>query len=87
MMFMAQAEQGQMDMVLWAKFRKEMEEKGTPLHEVIAKYEAELQAQAAQAQMGGQAPGGMTVPPAPEEAAPAPAAPPGIPPSGMLAGV
>src|SRR3990167_3291437 len=45
--FLALAAQGQLDMVIVAKLRKEMAEKGKPLFEVIIDYEGELQKQAA----------------------------------------
>ena len=79
-MFQQLAATGQLDMTVWATFRKEMAEKGTPLHEIIIKYEEQLreQAQAALEQGGAEA---MTTPGRPEEApAQGPGPPPGIPP-------
>jgi len=46
-MFLAQAQQGALDMSVWAKLAKEMADKGTPLHEIVVKYQNELQEQAA----------------------------------------
>ena len=46
-LFLAQAQQGALDMKIWAKLTKEMAEKGTPLHEIVVKYQDELEAQAA----------------------------------------
>ena len=79
--FLTAASQGQLDTVVWAKLRKEMERRGTPLHEVILKYEKELQKQASAAQ---QVPdiGGMTAPP--QEEMPMPEQLPGIPPTGLM---
>lgn len=86
-LFQQKAAQGQLDIVLWSKLRKEMARNGKPLSEVIEKYEEEIQkqAQAAQMQQAGPqgGPGGMTAPP-PEQAPPQ-QAPPGLPPS-VLAG-
>jgi hypothetical protein len=80
-MFQQLAATGQLDMALWAKFRKEMAEKGTPLHEIIIKYEEELREQAQQAMEQGGAEAMTTpAPPAPEEAPAGPGAPPPIPP-------
>jgi hypothetical protein len=80
-MFAQQAATGQMDLALWAKLRKDMAEKGTPLHEVILKYQEELAAQAAAAQGTDQA--ALTVP---DQGQPAEPPLPGIPPS-VLAGL
>lgn len=85
-LFMQQAATGEMDTVLWSMLRKEMADKGLPLHEAILKYKTEIQAQAQQAQPQGGA-GALTVPGAPEEPPVEEApAPPGIPPS-VFAGV
>lgn len=46
--FLAAAQQGQIDMVLWAKFRNEMATKGLSWHEAFAKYEDAFKEQAAQ---------------------------------------
>jgi hypothetical protein len=82
-MFMNQAAAGQLDMPLWAKLRKEMAEKGTPLHEAILKYQEELVQQATAAQEAEQ--GALTAPSV--EAPPGEEAPlPGLPPQ-VLAGV
>ena len=82
--FLTAASQNQLDMVVWAKLRKDMELRGTPLHEIILKYEKELQAQAQQVE---QSPDitGMTAQAPPEEGGP-PAAPPapGIDPAMMV---
>ena len=45
-MFQQQAMAGQLDMRIWAKLRKQMAEKGLPLHEAIEKYSNEIAAQA-----------------------------------------
>ena len=62
--FLALAAQGQLDMVIVAKLRKQMAEEGKPLFEIIIDYEEELkkQAQAAMGQGGAEA---MTTAPAP----------------------
>ena len=83
-MFMNQAAAGQLDMPLWAKLRKEMAEKGTPLFGAILKYQEEIVAQAAAAQQTDQ--GALAAPP--EEGGPPGEEPPlpGVPPQ-VLAGV
>jgi hypothetical protein len=81
-MFLQQAAQGTLDMVIWADLRKEMTEKGLPLHEAIIKYQEQLTAQAAQVQDADQ--GALTAPAPPEEQAQEEL--PGIPPQ-VLAGV
>lgn len=48
--FLAQAQSNQIDMVLWAKFRTKMEEKGLSWHEAMIEYESEFAKQATQAQ-------------------------------------
>lgn len=83
--FLAQAQQGALDVVLVAKLREEMAKKGKPLNEVILQYEDEIRAQATQAtQMGGAE--ALTAPPLPEEGMmPEGEAPlPGIPPLASL---
>lgn len=78
--FLTAASQGQLDTVVWAKLRKEMEKKGTPLHEIILKYEDTLKKQAQEAQAAPDI-GGMTAPPpetVPQEALP------GVPPAAMM---
>lgn len=75
---------GQMDMVLWAKVRKQMAEKGLPLYEAMIKYQELLAEQAAAAAQSQGDVGGLTAP-GPEEL-PAEEALPGLPPS-VLAGV
>lgn len=81
-MFQQQAATGALDMRLWAKLRKEMAEKGTPLHEAIEKYQEELAKQAMASQGTDQA--ALTAP-MPDEM-PVEEELPGIPPS-VLAGV
>jgi hypothetical protein len=71
-------------MRIWAKLRKEMAEKGTPLYEAIEKYQKELAAQAMAAQQQGDTGPALTVPG--EEDMPPQEELPGIPPS-VLAGV
>ena len=78
MQFQTLAAQGGLDMLIWAKLRKEMANKGKPLSEVIEKYQEEIQkaAQAAQSQGGAEA---LTAPPepGPQEAPALPGLPPG----------
>jgi hypothetical protein len=69
--FMAAAQAGELDQLLWAKLRKQMEKKGLPLHDAILKYGVAIQeaAQAAAAPESGVSP--LTAPPpeqAPQEA-------------------
>jgi hypothetical protein len=83
-MFQNLAAMGELDMVLWAKLRKEMAAKGTPLHEIITKY-AEMIAEAAQQAQASGASEPMTNPPPPEEAPPMEEPlPAGIPPSALV---
>lgn len=85
-LFQQQAAQGQLDVILWAKLRKQMAKKGTPLSEVVLKYAEEIAAQAEQATAQGGAEA-LTAPPGPEEAIPEQAeALPGIPPSALVGG-
>ena len=83
-LFMAQAEQGQLDLVLWSELRDTMANKGLTMSEVIKKYTDMLQeqAQAAMQQGGAEA---MTAPPMPEEEmmAAGPQGPPPMPPELM----
>jgi len=82
-LFQQQAAQGALDLRLWMKLRKEMAEKGMPLHEAIEKYQAEIAAQAIASQGTDQ--GALTAP-MPEDMPPEEEELPGIPPS-VLAGV
>ena len=66
-LFLAQAQQGALDMKVWAKLAKEMADKGTPLHEIIVKYQTELEEQAA-AVAEDQSTQSVTAAPAAEEA-------------------
>lgn len=81
--FLTAAQNNQLDMVVWAKLRKEMELKGTPLHEIILDYQKELESQAAQAAQS-QDVTGMTAEAAPEEGPPEAAPAPGIDPAEMI---
>ncbi len=64
--FLAQAQQGQLDVVMIAKLREAMAKKGKPLNDMILEYEDEIRAQAEQATQQGGAEA-LTTPPAPEE--------------------
>jgi len=64
--FLAQAQQGALDVVLIAKLREAMAKKGKPLNDMILEYEDEIRAQATQATQQGGAEA-LTTPPAPEE--------------------
>ena len=77
-LFIAQAQQGALDIRVWAKLAKEMADKGTPLHEIVVKYQAELEEQAQQVAED-QSTQSVTAAPAPEEA-PVEAGPQGPPP-------
>jgi hypothetical protein len=81
-MFQQQAMAGQLDMRIWAKLRKQMAEKGLPLHEAIEKYSDQIAAQAQASQGTEQA--ALTAP-MPEEM-PVEEEMPGMPPS-VMAGV
>jgi len=80
--FLAQAQNGQLDMVLWAKFRTKMEEDGLSWYEAAIEYEEAFAQQAGQAAAQPVPETGMTQPPAaaavPEQALP------GLPPTSML---
>ena len=80
--FLAQAQKGQLDMVLWAKFRTKMEEDGLSWYEAAIEYEEAFAQQAGQAAAQPVPETGMTQPPAaaavPEQALP------GLPPTSML---
>ena len=77
-LFLAQAQQGALDMKVWAKLAKEMADKGTPLHEIIVKYQEELEEQA-QAVAEDETTQSVTAAP-PAEEAPVEAGPQGPPP-------
>lgn len=79
--FQTLAASGQLDIVLWSQLREQMSRSGTPLVEVISKYEERIreQAQAALTQGGA---GPLTTPP--PEAAEEEAGPPGIPPAALM---
>ena len=67
--FAAQAAQGTLDVLLWAKIRKNMAKKGTSLNEAILKYTEEIQTQAAASQAAGpQGSEALTAPPLEGEA-------------------
>jgi hypothetical protein len=78
---LAQAQQGAMDMVLWAEIREKMAEKGMPMHEAIIEYQQRLAEQAQASQQTDQA--ALTVP---DQAPPEEEQLPGIPGS-VLSGV
>ena len=80
--FLAQAQAGAIDMLLWAKFRTKMEEKGLSWHEAMLEYEEAFTTQATQAAEQPVPETGMTQP-APEQAAP-PEQLPGVPPAAFL---
>lgn len=77
---------GNIDMVLWAKLRKEMENKGLSWYEAIGKYEKELKDQAAEASQQPVPQTALTTPEAnvPQVAGEQPL--PGIPPAALLGG-
>lgn len=80
--FQQLAASGQLDIILWSELREEMSRRGTPLVEVIRKYQERIQEQAQAAlSQGGAAP--LTAP-GPEEPAEEGAGPPGLPPSALL---
>lgn len=83
--FMALAEAGQLDVLLWAKLRKELAKGKKSIGQIIEDYEEELRAQAqeATAQGGAEA---LTAAPGPEEMMGAPA-PPGVPPLASIGGL
>jgi hypothetical protein len=62
--FAAQAAQGTLDLVLWAKIREQMAKKGQPLNESILKYTEEIQAQAVDSVQAEGGPDALTAPPA-----------------------
>jgi hypothetical protein len=69
--FMAAAQAGELDQLVWAKLRKQMEKKGLPLHDAILKYQKAIQEAAAAASQPDAGVSPMTAPPpeqAPQEA-------------------
>ena len=66
--FMAAAQGGELDQILWAKLRKQMEKKGLPLHEAILKYETAIREAASAAAQPEAGVSPMTAPPPPEQA-------------------
>jgi hypothetical protein len=80
--FLAQAQNGAIDMVLWAKFRTKMEKDGLSWSEAVIKYEEAFVAQSQQAVEQPVPETGLTQPP-PEATAPAEALP-GVPPQALL---
>jgi hypothetical protein len=68
--FAAQAAQGTLDVLLWAKIRKTMAKKGMPLNDAILKYTEEIQQQAVESQAAGpQGSEALTAPPVAQEGA------------------
>ncbi len=85
-LFMQQANQGQLDMRLWAELREQMAKKGLPLAKVMLKYADKLaeQAERATSQGGAEA---LTAPDGSQEGMPMEdqmGSPPGIPPSALV---
>jgi hypothetical protein len=80
--FLAQAQNGGIDMVLWAKFRTKMEEKGLSWNEAIIEYEEAFASQATQAAEQPVPETGLTQPQAPPEQAQEQLA--GVPPAALL---
>ncbi len=80
--FLAQAQNGQLDMVLWAEFRTKMEEDGLSWSEAVIEYKEAFAAQAGQSAGQPVPETAMTQPP-PPEGAPEQALP-GLPPTSML---
>jgi len=81
--FLAQAQAGGLDKVLWAKFRRKMEEDGLSWHEAVIEYEEKFAEQATQAAEQPIPETGLTQPAA---AAPQEQALEGVPPSAFLGG-
>ena len=82
--YAAMAEQGGIDMGLWGRYRKKMEDKGLSWHEAFAEYEEAFKEQAAQAQQQEMPATAMTQPP-PQQGPEGGQAPlPGIPPSALM---
>jgi len=80
--FLAQAQAGALDQVLWAKFRLKMEDEGLSWYEASIAYEKEFKAQAQQAAEQPVPETGLTQPP-PQSQGPEQALP-GLPPTAML---
>ncbi|KKL23821.1 hypothetical protein LCGC14_2421530, partial [marine sediment metagenome] len=80
--FLAQAQAGAIDMVLWAKFRTKMEEDGLSWHEAAIEYEEAFVTQAQQAVQEPVPETGLTQPPVQTEAPPEQL--PGVPPQALL---
>ncbi len=80
--FLAQAQAGGIDMLLWAKFRTKMEEKGLSWHEAMIEYESAFTKQATQAVAEPVPETGLTQPGVPEQAQEQPLE--GVPPAALL---
>lgn len=80
--FQQLAASGQLDIVLWSELREEMARRGTPLVEVIRKYQERIREQAQEAAQAQGGPGALTTPS--PEAEPEPQGPPGLPPSALM---
>jgi len=81
--FLAQAQAGALDQVLWAKFRKKMEEEGLSWYEASIAYEEEFKAQAQQAVEQPVPETGLTQPP-PQAQGPDQGPLPNVPPPAFL---
>jgi hypothetical protein len=85
--FGAQAANGTLDVLIWAKIRKAMAKSGMTLNEAILKYTNEIQAQSAAASQQPAGPDALTTPPAPQEGGGLPLAEqplPGLPPQQLV---
>jgi hypothetical protein len=82
--FLAQAQQGQLDMGLWSKYRKMMEDKGLSWYEAFTKMSEDIQKQADAAAQQPVPDTGLTTP-SPQGAPPEEALQ-GVPPSALLGG-
>jgi hypothetical protein len=82
--FLAQAQQGQLDMGLWSKYRKMMEDKGLSWYEAFTKMSEDIQKQADAAAQQPVPETGLTTP-SPQGAPPEEALQ-GVPPSALLGG-
>ncbi len=79
---MAAAQSGELDQILWATLRTEMEKKGLPLHEATLKYEKAIREAAAAAAQPESGVSPLTAPP-PQEQAPPEQALAGLPPQAL----
>jgi hypothetical protein len=84
--FKAQAQAGQLDMMVWAKYRKLMEQKGLSWYEAFMKMQEDMQKQADEAAQQPIPDTGLTTP-TPQGAPPQGSPLQGVPPAALMGGI